>query len=601
MEILKEGEDNPYMSNSHLNEKNTVGWQKKVIWNILDEKSESAEKIKSELSLNPIVSRILANRGASDAKEAQEFLTTSLSSLNNPFLFKDMEKSVERIGSALKNKEPILVYGDYDADGITSIVVLLKTLKWFEADPPPAFYVPHRIQEGYGLNIDAIKQFASQGISLIITVDTGISSAKEVEFAKQKGIDVIITDHHQPPEILPDAYAIINPNQAGCSYPHTNLSGVGISFKLAHALLKKLAENQDKAKRFLLSMLDLVALGTVADMVPLCSENRAIVKFGLEKLAKTENIGLSLMLEKLGVDPQSITTDQVGYLIAPRLNVAGRTDHAKIVVDLLLCTDITDGAKITHYLDELNSYRRTIESDILKEAIDTIEKDFDLDNEKLLVITGSNWHLGVIGIVASKLVDKYNRPVIILSKDGEIAKGSARSVSGFDIFSALTSCQEFFIEFGGHKMAAGLTLSLSNFEAFKTKIYEYVNENLNGEISYKLDIDTFLKGEEINEKTIEAISLLGPFGQANQNPLFYSHNVKNIIPPKIVGDKHLKLRLDIDGYVVDAIGFSMAEYFEKMNQRLNSTFSIAFLPYINDWMGNRKVEIEIKDIKLAKD
>lgn len=573
---------------------------KQIIWNILEEKKEASLLLERDLSLNPVVSRILANRGISSPDEVKDFLDTSLSTLLDPFLLKDMKIAVERITSALDKHEPILIYGDYDSDGITATVVLLKTLRWLEADPSPIFYIPHRIHEGYGLNYKAIETFVSQRIKLIITVDTGISSIEEVKYANEKGIDVIITDHHQPPDPLPPALAIINPNQKDCSYPQNYLSGVGIAFKLAHALLKHRAENQKIAKQFLLSLMDIVALGTIADMVPMIGENRAIVKYGLEKLVQTDKIGLSMMLENIGIDDrQPLTPDKIGYFIAPRLNVAGRTEHANICVELLLCDDSYAGVKIAHYLENLNNFRRSIEQDIIKEARCKIEKELDLENEKIIVVVGDNWHLGVIGIVASKLVEFYNRPVVIFSKEHNIAKGSARSINGFNIFNALSHCKDFLITYGGHTMAAGLQINHSLIDQFREEINNYAINHIRPDLMHiYISIDTYLKGEEINKNTIKALSKLGPFGQSNPHPLFIAENVRCATPPRIVGENHLKMKLEIDNCIIDAIGFSMGDFYKPLLEENYKSFDIVFLPFINDWMGNKKVEIELKDIRF---
>jgi len=554
-----------------------------------------SNQLSTELGIHPYVIRVLLNRGFDTQASIDKFINPKLSNIYDPFRIKDMEKAVDRTIRAIKNSEKILIYGDYDVDGITSTTLLFKTLKLLGASP--TFYIPHRIDEGYGLNMNALDSVLEKSVNLIITVDCGISSIQEVELLKNKNIDIIITDHHLPDDTLPDAYAIINPNRPDDDYPFRQLAGVGVVFKFCHALLKKANFPEDEAKSFLLSHLDLVALGTVADIVPLVDENRILVKNGLNRIQGTKNIGLSEMLKVLSLTNRSIDTFSIGYIIAPRLNAAGRTSHSKICVEFLLTDEPIKGRKLSLILDNFNKERKSIEDSILKEAIEKIEREKIHRKNKIIIIYKEDWHLGVIGIVASKLVDIYKRPVIILQKHKQRLKGSARSIDSFNILSAIHHCKDVLIKYGGHKYAAGLTLECKNFERFHTLINEYTEENLSDEdLLESLQIDCEIPFSAINEKLVEDLNLLEPFGTGNPEPVFASDNIKIVSEPKLIKDKHIKMFLKQGNQTFSAIGFSMPEKFDEINRSQN--IKIAFTPKFDYYNSSQSIQLILKDLKV---
>jgi len=564
-------------------------------WKFCYPNPQLSNKLSSELNIHPYVIRVLLNRGFHSQETIDKFLNPRLSQIYDPFLMKDMDKAVERTIKAIKKSEKILIYGDYDVDGITSTTILFKTLKILGASP--SFYIPHRIDEGYGLTMNALESVLEKRFDLIITVDCGISSVEEVNFLKNKNIDVIITDHHLPDDILPGAYAILNPNNPDEDYPFKQLAGVGVVFKFCHALLKKANFPEDQAKIFLLSHLDLVAIGTIADIVPLIDENRILVKNGLMRISETKNVGLNEMLKVLSLNDKIIDTFSVGYIIAPRLNAAGRTSHSKICVEFLLTEEPIKGRKLSLILDNFNKDRKLIEDSIMKEAIEKIECERLHKKNKIIVIFKEDWHLGVIGIVASKLVDIYKRPVIILQKAKQRMKGSARSINSFNILSAIHHCKDTLIKYGGHKSAAGLTLECKDLERFYTLINEYAEANLSNEdLLESLQIDCEIPFSAINEKLVEDLNLLEPFGTGNPKPVFASNNISIVSEPKLLKDKHIKMILKQGNFTFSAIGFSMPEKFDEINR--SQIIKIAFTPKFDYYNGRESIQLILKDLMI---
>jgi single-stranded-DNA-specific exonuclease len=568
-------------------------------WEFRAQDPKSAAKISNELQINPLLALVLTTRGYDTPGAIRSFLHPRLASIKDPFLLKDMDKAVARLVQAIHNNEKMCVFGDYDVDGITATVLMIRFLQ--RQGREPDYYIPNRISEGYGLNMDAIKRIARKGTKVLITVDNGISSFKEVALANSLGIDVIITDHHQAETDLPPAVAIVNPNRKDFPYTHTPLSGVGVAFKFIHAAFKALEVDPDSAKEFLYSMMDLVALGTVADIVPLTGENRTLVKYGLKKMETTDKVGLSTLLQLNCPPDKALTPETISYTLAPRINAAGRADQASLCMDLLLTHDHIKAIEIARRLNRLNEERRKLEADILESCLHYIKDKMEIDKQNVLIVHGEGWHFGVVGIVASRLLERYHKPSIVLTVEQKIARGSGRSIPGFDIFQALTACNEYLIEYGGHKGAVGLSLQTKDIDKFRDAMNEYAADRLNREENApRLVIDAEVEPEDLTLENVSCLSALEPLGSGNPPPIFCIRDVGLLELPKVVGRDHLKLLLCKDGLSLPAIGFSMSESYPEIHD-LARKFDLAFTPYINQWRGYKNVEAEIKDIRFKEE
>lgn len=546
--------------------------------------------LKKELNISEVLARLLINRGINNTGEAKEFLNPDISQLHDPLKMAGMTKAISRIETAIKDKEKICIYGDYDVDGITSVAMMSGFIK--ELGGNVFYYIPNRIDEGYGLNAESIDRILSQKASLIITVDCGIKSIEEVDMVNKAGADIIITDHHKCGDSLPDAYAIINPNQEECNYPFKHLAGAGVVFKLLTVLSDSMSCKIDA-----LGFLDLAALATVADVVPLIGENRVIVKNGLEAIKKTTNLGLSTLMKVCKINPEDLSVYHLGFIIAPRINAAGRLKDASIVVELLTTNDAQKANEIAKELNELNVSRQDIESAILESALEKIQKDIDLSKERIIVLDNKSWHVGVIGIIASRITERFNMPSIIISVEDEIGKGSARSVIGLNIFEAISKCEEMLIRFGGHELAAGLTIEEGFIGRFRKKINEIAKDlqkdkELYREIlvDYKIDKNDDLK--DIYKDIIK----LEPFGEGNAKPVFVYRALK-VISIKAVGkeNKHLYMKLYNDRDYMNAIGFNMG--FAISHIEVNQKIDIICSVEMNVWNGNETMQLHIKDFK----
>ena len=537
------------------------------------------------------MARLLAARGFTQREQVEDFLSPTLAKTHDPFLLKGMDQAVDRIGRAIEQREPICVYGDYDVDGITATAVLRSSFAHLSVDV--GSYIPHRLKEGYGLNVDALRQLADRGIRLLITVDNGITATEKVDVARSLGIDVIITDHHRPGPAIPSACAIVNPRQPGCAYPFKDLAGVGVSFKLAHALLKRRAPDPEAAQEFLKSLLDFVALGTVADSVPLVDENRCLVSHGLRTLRSTSRPGLKSLMDVIGLKQEETNAERLVFSMAPRLNAAGRTEHADYALDLLMTEDPAQARELAGLLDRFNEERRRIELAITEEAFSMIG---DGDTSAIIVIRRDGWHQGVVGIVASRILDRYYRPAIVLGGEGELAKGSARSIRGFDMHGALAACEEHLIEFGGHTMAAGLRLKVSSIDAFRSAINAHARSVMSEQdLLPTLDIDTRAGPEDLTSENIATIDRLEPFGAGNPKPLLAIEGFNLIEEPRTLKGKHLKLHLgEPGGRTMWAIGFWLADRADELRTR-HARLRLAATPFINPWGGRNRMELEIKD------
>ncbi len=573
-------------------------------WRIRPVDHNLAHLLATDNKLNPVVARIVAGRmqeaefgSAMMSESIERFLSPRLADLLDPFQLADMEKAVERVVDALRRDEPITVYGDYDSDGTTATALMVHLFRFLGHDV--RYYIPHRIEEGYGLNTEAVEELARRGTRVIVTVDNGITAVAEAAHAKRRGVDLVITDHHRPGRELPEAYAIVNPNRADCPYPFKFLSGVGVAFKFAHALLKAMHVAPDKGRAFLRSVFDLVAIGTVADIVPLVGENRIFVTHALRWMRETPNLRVNVMCSVWGIDPATLTTQTISFRIAPRLNAAGRTDHAGVCVELLTTGDVRRAEQIASNLDSFNDARRDLEANILRRCQRFVEKEIDLEDEPILVVHGDDWHIGVLGIVASRLTDAYCRPAIVLSRQDDYAHGSGRSPESFNLHEALAATSDLLLEWGGHAHAAGLRLHAKEIHRFRTAINEYAHRHLEPEeLVPELTIDAEISPREFGIPLLDALASLEPYGEGNPHPVLSMSHLRLIEEPRVVGSNHLKLRLSRDGEVFDAIGFGLGMLLERLRQQRYDLLEAAFSPTSDDFTGRRKAVMELKDLRF---
>ncbi len=562
------------------------------LWRVASPCAEAAARLARELDVSPVVARILLNRGIGDEGEARRFLHGGAESLADPFLMLGMEKAVDRIAAALAGGERITVYGDYDVDGVTATALLCRVIA--RLGGAVDYYIPERQSEGYGLNAAALEELYRSGTRLVVTVDCGISAVAEVAaFAGR--MDIIVTDHHQPPEVLPPALAVLNPRQSGCLYPEKNLAGVGVAFKLCQALWRRLGGDEAPFTGYL----ELVAVGTVADIVPLTGENRVLVKLGLERLAATDNPGLLALMKVAGLAVDKLDTGKVGYVIAPRLNAAGRLGHAAAGVELLMTGDAGRAAALAAELDAENSRRQAVEKELLA-AAEGLLAGTDPAAQKVLVLAGEDWHPGVIGIVASRLVDRYYRPVVMISVRDGVGKGSCRSIPGFDIYRALEGCADLLVQFGGHQLAAGLTIEAANIDKLRERLNALAAEALTAE-DYRpvLNIDSRVALAEIDAALLEQLACLAPYGQGNPNPAFVCEQL-TVTGVRPVGQegRHLKLRVRQERANSDVIGWDMGGLADRLAGE--ATIDLAFAPEFNDWQGQRNIQLKAHDVHVRQ-
>ena len=557
-------------------------WEVKNKSNV--DKRELQEKIQKDFGLSNLLSQILVNRGIETEEEIRVFLNPTRADFHDPFLMPDMDKAVERILQAIHQKEKIIIYGDYDVDGITSITVLKQFLE--ERGVEVSSYIPNRLEEGYGLNKKAVEWIASQGFDLMITVDCGISGIEEVEYASSLGIETVITDHHEPLEILPNAVAVVDPKIQTSKYPFRGLAGVGVVFKTIQAIGKKL---QLPEKEYL-KYLDIVCIGTISDIVPLVDENRVITKLGLKLVERTQNIGLKELIEASGY--RKIDSTMVSFGIAPRINACGRMGQEQEALQLFLTQDRKEAKQITEKLNEYNKQRQTIEKEILEEAIQKVEQE---PKSPCIVLGDEKWHHGVIGIVSSKITDLYFKPSILVCFEENIGKGSGRSIPGFDLHEALGKCSNYLEKYGGHEMAVGVTLKEENFIPFKKAFEEVVLESHIENLMPVIAIEEQIDLKEITIGTVKELNLLEPFGEANKMPIFMFHNLKIDSIRSLSEGKHLKLTLKDDHLLVGAIGFNMGHLAEEY--LIGDRVDVAGILEINSFNGMDSIQINIKDMR----
>lgn len=547
-------------------------------------------EMSKEFHISPLTAIILYNRGIHDDDAIRRFLSKDIDVMHDPYLLKDMEKAAERIRKARDNKEKVTIYGDYDVDGITSIAILYKYLTEMGIDTD--YYVPDRMQEGYGVNKDALDKIHSNGSSLVITVDTGITAVEESEYAKEIGIDVIVTDHHECKERIPDVYAAIDPKRKDCPYPFKSLAGVGVVFKLIQALdeNKSLSDLMDKYA-------DLMCLGTVADISPLIDENRVIVTEGLKRFKTTSNVGLKALID-VSTNGKAITTSTIGYTIAPRINASGRLGCASRSVELFLTDDAEKAKKLAESLCEENTLRQQTEHKMFKEAMEYLDANPEVKEDNVIVIPHADWHHGIVGIVSSKITEKFYKPSILFAIDGDEAKGSGRSVNGFNLFGALENCSDLLEKFGGHELAAGLTIKAENIEKFRQKINSCSQKQINeAMLTPTIQLDAAIKVPYITLETVNDINKLQPFGVDNPTPSFAVRNIKIHKISVMSEGKHLRMTLLKDGKYLDSVGFGMGEYYQYLEE--GDIIDVAFALDINDYKGFQNVQLILKDIKKS--
>ncbi len=538
-------------------------------------------------NMDKILAKILANRGISDDREMELFLKPTRGDFHDPFLMPDMEIAVNRILKAIHQDEKIIIYGDYDADGITSVTVLKKFLE--ERGIVVGTYIPNRISEGYGLNIGAVKNIYEQGYNLIITVDCGITGTEEIDYANSLGMEVIVTDHHEPADKLPKALAIVDTKRKDNKYPFTQLAGVGVVFKLIQAFSIKVGIEQKEYLKYL----DIVCIGTISDIVPLVDENRVIAKLGLLLVAQTRNPGLKALLKITGFNNINSTT--ISFGIAPRINACGRMGNEKLALELFLSNNYEAAEKLAIKLNEYNKKRQAIEKQIYDEAVEIIEQE-NQDNS-CIVLGNDDWSHGIIGIVASKITEKYYKPSILVCYEGNMGKGSGRSIQGFDLHEALMECGDSLEKFGGHEMAVGITIKRENFSKFRDSLERYAKKKQIDKLVPVIKIDCELMLKEINIDSIKSLQLLEPFGEANQEPLFFIKNLKINSIRALSEGKHLKVGLREDKYIIDAIGFNMGEFSEKF--MIDDKVDIIGSLSINSFNGVENMQIILKDIRKS--
>ncbi len=558
-------------------------------WNIIKADPALVASLQDALKINPILCELLVQRGIVEFEDARKFFRPNLEHLYSPWLMKDMRKAVERIQAAFEKQEKILVYGDYDVDGTTSVATLYQFLK--ELAPNIDYYIPHRYKEGYGISKIGIDYAKENGFDLIISVDCGIKSTDLIAYAKELGIEFVICDHHLPDAIIPPAVAILNPKQIDCTYPFKELCGCGVVFKLITAL----AEVYQLPSESYLQYLDLVVTAIAADIVPVVDENRTLSFFGLQKINDNPCNGLKAILEQ-SKQSLPIKMSSLGFTVSPRINAAGRMDDAKKAVQLFIEKDITQARAIASLLQQDNLDRREADTSITEEALAQIENDPNHTNKKSSVVFESHWHKGVVGIVASRLIEKHYKPTIVLTQSGEVIAGSARSVQGFNLYEALHACREHLLGYGGHFAAAGMTLAIDQLEAFKEAFENAVAERITEEqLTPEITINAILPLDNISMNFYQIIAQMEPFGPENTKPIFIAHKVYDTGYSKMVKDLHISCSFKQGKNTIRGIGYNMPQHLDVIKS--GKPFDIVFQLQLNEWQGTQSVQLQIMDIK----
>jgi single-stranded-DNA-specific exonuclease len=567
------------------------------LWQPLSCDDAQAAILARELNIAPVTARLLCIRGITDAREARRFLTPSLDDLLDPFTLTDMPAAVDRILRAIAGRERIAVHGDYDVDGVTSTVILRRALELLGADV--THFIPERLRDGYGLQPVSLDRLAAEGVRLVISVDCGIRGIEAAARARALGLDLIITDHHEPDVELPDALAVINPKRHDCAYPEKNLAGVGVALKVVQALCAR-----TERRSWLPAFVKMAAIGTLADVVPLTGENRVIAKLGLGLLSKgPHKIGLRALLDVCGLTGKEIDSYHIGFVLAPRVNAAGRMSTPDIAARLLLASNeaMADEARaLAVQLDAENVRRQQEEADLVAQARKIVETDIEIGSRTVIVVGGEGWHRGVIGIVASKLVDAFHRPAIVMSLDGDMAHGSCRSIPSFNMLAALESCGEIMTRFGGHKQAAGLTIDSSRIRELRARVNDYAEARLQpDDLRPRIWIDGGLDFRSINDQVASELTTLAPFGAGNPRPVFHASRVEVVDGPRRVKDRHLKMAFRQDGRVMRGIAWRAIER-ETFVTEHRSSIDLAFSLEQDTWNGDRYLQLSIADFKAPE-
>jgi single-stranded-DNA-specific exonuclease len=564
---------------------------------------ERVEPLAKSLKVSPLIAQLLINRGVVEAREGSVFLQPKLTELIRPAQMPGIAPAVTRLRQALEKKEKITIYGDYDVDGITGVSILWELLTLLGAQVD--YYIPHRIDEGYGLNADAVRSLAEGGTRLLVTVDCGISAVAAADLARQLGVDLIVTDHHQPGSALPAAVAIVHPALEP-SYANQDSAGALVAYKLAWAIAEEFSRGprlEPKLREFMLNATSLAAIGTVADVVDLRGENRVVTKFGLQSVADTKLCGLKALIQSAGLAGKGVDSTAIGFRLAPVLNAAGRMGHARLAVELITSTSEMRAMQIAEYLKDQNGQRQQCERKMLKQACDiVVEKGLNHPDRRSIVLGADGWHTGVLGIVASRLVDRFFRPAIMINaspNESNVAQGSARSIPGFSMLDAIQACSSHLTSFGGHKMAAGLTLPPENIEAFAAAFETYAAANLHQEdVVAKMHIDAVVPLRQFTRDVVHQLDMLGPFGEGNPKPVFATKGVRLAAAPRRCGstNDHLQFAITDNTATIRCVGFRMGGLEKKLVD--NEYFNIAYEPTLNHYNGNTTVEFIAVDIQF---
>jgi single-stranded-DNA-specific exonuclease len=570
---------------------------KSIIWNHLPCDDTAAATLAAELKIHPTVARLLCLRGLGNPEHANHFLNPSLDHLHDPFKLADMAPAVRRLEEAIGRRERIAIHGDYDVDGITSTVILRRTLEMLGGDV--VHFIPERLRDGYGLQPAAIERLHADGVTLIVSVDCGIRGIDAARRARELGVDLIITDHHEPDSELPGAFAVINPKRADCSYPDKYLAGVGVALKLVQALCQRAGKD-----KWLPAFVKMAAIGTLADVVPLVGENRVIARLGLGSLSRgPHTVGLRALLDCCGLTGKTIDSYQVAFMLAPRVNAAGRMSTPDIATRLLLATDASlaeEARGLAAQLNEENLRRQAEEADLVAQARKAIETDPAVGAHNVLVVGGGGWHRGVIGIAASKLVDTYHKPAIVLSIEGDVAHGSCRSIPDFDMLGALERCADLFVRFGGHKQAAGLTMEAARVPEFRSRINAWADEVLEpDQLRPRLHIDAPLHLKAITPDLVRGLDAMGPFGMGNPRPVFHARPVEIVEGPRFIKERHLKMTFCQDGRRFRAIAWRAAERADFLDQH-RAGVNLAFSLERTEYQGETYLELNVCDFKALE-
>ncbi len=565
-------------------------------WIFPEPDPDIVRRLADEFDCSEILARVMANRGLIDLESSRPFFEPKLDQLHDPFLMKNMDRVVERILKNIREQIPILVFGDYDVDGTTGAALLTTSLQYLGGKP--VVEVPDRERDGYGLSIRGIEHARDMNADLIITCDCGINAFDKVDYAGKVDVDVIITDHHTPDAELPKAVAILNPKQEGCEYPFKGLCGGGVAFKLIQAVAKALDRNWTEIP----NILELATLGTSADMVPILDENRVIVSHGLRRLEDTAHAGLEALLASANLRDKDLTVTRLVFGVAPRINAAGRMGDANRAVDLLLSNDRSEAAKLSEALDRENSRRQTIQQDMVDEAMHKINAEIDLKNDYAIILGEEGWSPGVIGIVASRIKEQYHRPTIVFAFDSNgIGKGSARSITGLDLYETLSQCSEYLEGFGGHPMAAGCNLKRDRFDEFRRAFTDICNASLTpDDMEPRIVLEGDVALNEIDQRFMRFLEKLSPYGPGNMRPKFSARGLTVVGNPRLVGSgDHLKFAVRQNGRTMDAIGFNLGESYEKLIT--GWPVDLAFVVEINTWQGHTNLQLNVRDIRINRD